>query len=140
MLSLRLSNPSFPNRNQQSTICKVMRAPAVLLNVVIACALGGVAGYSIAQKEKQQEILTLRQEHQAAHEREQELRTQLEAALTAQAALEQQFQHVQMELNERLRRLEDLAAKLNPSTTLPGTEAPADNSREEKKDSTTQED
>jgi septal ring factor EnvC (AmiA/AmiB activator) len=124
--------------NLQSAMA--MRAPAVLLNVVIACALGGVVGYSIARKEGQQEIATLRQEHQAARTREQELRAQLESAFTARAAVEQQSQHVQTELAERLRRLEDLAAKLNPSPTPPVAEAPLGNGPEEKNDSAPQED
>lgn len=91
-----------------------MRAPAVLLNVVIASALGGFAGYSIAHREGQQAIAALRQEHQATLLREQEVRAQLETALVARATLEQQSQHLQTELNERLRRLEELAAQLAP--------------------------
>ena len=117
-----------------------MRAPAVLLNVVIACALGGFAGYSVARREGQQEIITLRQEYHAALAREQELRTRLESALTARVALEQQSQHLQTELAERLRRLEDLAAKLNPSPNPPTAETPIDNGPEEKSDSPPQED
>ena len=96
-----------------------MRAPAVLLNVVIACACGGFAGYSIARRESQHELATLRQQQQVTLIREQEVRTQLEAALAARAALEQQSQHLQTELTERLQRLEDLAAKLNPSPLSP---------------------
>ena len=111
-----------------------MRAPAVLLNVVIASALGGLSGYMLAQKGSRQEITTLRQEYQAALVREQELRTQLESALTARAALEQQSQHLQTELAERLRRLEDLAAKLNPFPNPPTTEAPVDTDPEGKND------
>jgi flagellar motility protein MotE (MotC chaperone) len=91
-----------------------MRAPAVLLNVVIAGALSGFAGYTIAHREGQQAIAALRQEHHAALLREQEVRAQLETALAARAALEQQSQHLQAELNERLRRLEELAAQLTP--------------------------
>jgi uncharacterized protein HemX len=91
-----------------------MRAPAVLLNVVIACALGGFSGYTIAQRKSAQEVTKLRQEHRATLIHEQELRTQLESALTARAALEHESQRLQTELSERLRRLEDLAAKLNP--------------------------
>lgn len=99
-----------------------MRAPAVLLNVVVACALGGFSGYTIAQRKSAQEFTKLRQEQQATLIREQELRTQLESALTARVALEHESQRLQTELSERLRRLEDLAAKLHPPPQPSDTE------------------
>lgn len=109
-----------------------MRAPAVLLNVVIACVCGGFTGYSIARRESQQEIAMLRQQQQSASLREQEVRTQLEAALAARAALEQQAQHLQTELTERLQRLEDLAAKLNPPPLSPEADSIPSNGTEQK--------
>ena len=118
----------------------VMRAPAVLLNVVLASALGGLSGYLIAQRASQREIAILRQEHDAALIREQELRSQLESAFAAQAALEQQARHLETELAERLRRLEDLAAKLTPAPSPPTTEAQVSNDTEEKNDSAPRED
>lgn len=113
-----------------------MRAPAVLLNVIIAGTLGGFAGYSLAQREARQEISTLRQEHQVTLLREQEARAQLEAALAARAALEQQSQQLQTELSERLRRLEDLAVKLNPSSSPPEAGSTVSTEPEPKSDST----
>ena len=118
----------------------VMRAPAVLLNVVLASALGGLSGYLIAQRASQQEIAILRQQHDAALIREQELRSQLESAFAAQAALEQQARHLETELAERLRRLEDLAAKLTPAPTPPTAEAPVSDDTGEKNDSAPGED
>ena len=115
-----------------------MRAPAVLLNVVIACAFGGFAGYSIARRESQHEIATLRQQQQVVLIREQEVQTQLEAALVARAALEQQSQHLQTELTERLQRLEDLATKLNPSPLSPGADSMPSNGPEQKSDNAPQ--
>jgi hypothetical protein len=46
--------------------------------------------------------------------RERELRAQLQEALAARAALAQEAQHLQEDLLERLRRLEETAAKLAP--------------------------
>jgi len=91
-----------------------MRAPAVLLNVVVACALGGVAGYGIANRLRTQEITQLRQERDNGLARERELRAQLQEALTARAALAQETQRLQEDLTERLRRLEEAASRLTP--------------------------
>jgi uncharacterized protein HemX len=91
-----------------------MRAPSVLLNVLIACALGGVAGYGLANRASSQEIAKLRQERDNGLIREQELRAQLEEALAARATLAQEAKHLQEDLQERLRRLEEAAAKLAP--------------------------
>src|SRR5919108_5998922 len=91
-----------------------MRAPAVLLTVVAACVLGGIVGYSIANKARTQEIVRLRQEYNSGLARERELRAQLQEALAARAALAQEAQHLQEDLMERLRRLEEAAAKLAP--------------------------
>jgi len=102
----------------------IMRAPAVLLNIIVAASLSGYAGYVIANKEQQKMLASLRQEHQATLLREQEVRAQLEAALSARAALEQQSQQLQAGLNERLRRLEELAAKLTLPPLPPEENAP----------------
>lgn len=93
-----------------------MRAPAVLMNVIIATALGGAVGYGIANRAKTQEITQLRQEHDRTLIRERELRTQVQDALAARAALTQETQHLQKDLMERLRRLEEAAAKLTPAS------------------------
>jgi len=91
-----------------------MRAPAVLLNVLIACALGGIAGYELANRVNKQEIARLQQERDQGLIRERELRAQLEETLAAHAALAQEAKHLQEDLQERLRRLEEAAAKLAP--------------------------
>ncbi|MBI3303687.1 MAG: hypothetical protein HYZ72_16605 [Deltaproteobacteria bacterium] len=93
-----------------------MRAPAVLLNVFIACALGGAVGYSVANKARNEEIARLRQERDSGLVREHELRAQLQEALAARAALAQEAQRLQQDLMERLHRLEETAAKLAPPT------------------------
>lgn len=89
-----------------------MRAPAVLLNMCVACALGGVVGYGVAYKARTEEILRLRQERDSGLVRERELHAQLQDALAARAALAQETQRLQEDLTERLRRLEEAAAKL----------------------------
>ncbi|MGE0820686.1 MAG: hypothetical protein AB7G75_02015 [Candidatus Binatia bacterium] len=90
-----------------------MRTPAVLLNVVFACAVGGFLGYTIAVKVKQEEINHLQGERERMQTRERELRSQLEESLNTRQALEQESQRLQDDLNERLRRLEELAAQLH---------------------------
>jgi uncharacterized protein HemX len=96
-----------------------MRAPAVLLNVVIAFTVGGAIGYSVATRTKAEEVARLRHEHELGLERERELRTQLEEALAARTALVQETQRLQEDLTERLRRLEEAAAKLAPQASPP---------------------
>jgi predicted nuclease with TOPRIM domain len=91
-----------------------MRAPAVLLNVIVACVAGGLVGYGLANRASSQEIARLRQERDSGLIRERELRAQLEEALAARAALAQETQRLQEDLQERLRRLEEAAAKLVP--------------------------
>jgi uncharacterized protein HemX len=91
-----------------------MRAPAVLLSVVIACGAGGVVGYGLANRTSSQEIARLQQERDKGLAREGELRAQLQEALAARAALAQEAQHLQEDLLERLRRLEEAAAQLAP--------------------------
>ncbi len=93
-----------------------MRAPAVVLNVLLACAVGGVAGYELANKVNSQEIVRLQQERDNGLIRERELRAQLQEVLAARAALTQEAQRLQEDLQERLRRLEEAAAKLVPPT------------------------
>src|SRR5712691_7705546 len=91
-----------------------MRAPAVLLNVIVAAVLGGVVGYRIANQTDAREIAQLQQERDRSLIRERELRAQLQEALAARATLAQEMQRVQDDLLERLRRLEDAASKLAP--------------------------
>jgi uncharacterized protein HemX len=91
-----------------------MQASAVLLSIVVACAVGGVAGYSLANRTNSQEIARLQQERDNGLVRERELRAQLEEALAARATLAQEAQHLQEDLLERLSRLEEAAAKLAP--------------------------
>jgi hypothetical protein len=93
-----------------------MRAPAVLFNVVMAGCLGGLAGYTVANRASQEVIAQVRQERDLALVREQELRSQLQAALTARAALEAESQRLQTNLTERLHRLEELAGELTRQT------------------------
>ena len=91
-----------------------MRAPAVLLSVVIACAVGGAVGYGLANRTSSQEIARLQQERDHGLAREGELRAQLQEVLATRAALAQEVQHLQEDLTERLRRLEEAAAQLTP--------------------------
>jgi hypothetical protein len=93
-----------------------MRAPAVLLNVVVAGCLGGVAGYTVANRASQEVIVQVQQERDLALVREQELRGQLQEALTARATLEAESQRLQTSLTERLQRLEQLAGELARQT------------------------
>ncbi|NOT55821.1 MAG: hypothetical protein HOP18_14575 [Deltaproteobacteria bacterium] len=93
-----------------------MRAPAVLFNVVMAGCLGGAAGYTVANRASQDIIVQVQQEHDLALVREQELRGQLQEALTARAALEVESQRLQTSLAERLQRLEQLAGELARQT------------------------
>jgi len=89
-----------------------MRAPAILLNVIVAAALGGVVGYRIADRAKTQEITRLQREYDLSVVRERELRAQVQDALAARAVLAEESQRLQADLMERLRRLEDAAARL----------------------------
>jgi predicted nucleic acid-binding Zn-ribbon protein len=87
---------------------------------MVACAAGGVVGYSLANRTNSQEIARLQQERDKGLVREREWRAQLQEALAARAALAQEAQHLQEDLLERLRRLEEAAAKLAPPAQ-PGT-------------------
>jgi hypothetical protein len=89
-----------------------MRAPAVLVNIVIAGCLGGVAGYTVAHRASHEVIARVQQERDLALVREHELRSQLQEALTARAVLEAESQRLQTNLTERLHRLEELAGQL----------------------------
>jgi hypothetical protein len=84
-----------------------------------AFALGAAVGYSVTNRLRTQEIVRLRQERDNGLVRERELRAQLEEALAARAALAQEAKHLQEDLMERLRRLEDAASRL----ALPGKPA-----------------
>ncbi|MBI3797089.1 MAG: hypothetical protein HY268_08990 [Deltaproteobacteria bacterium] len=84
------------------------------MSIIVACAVGGGVGYSLANKANSQEIAHLQHERDTGLVRERELRAQLQEALTARAALAQEAQRLQDDLLERLRRLEETAAKLAP--------------------------
>lgn len=91
-----------------------MRVPAVFLCVLCSFATGGVVGYAIAHRTATQELTRLQHEYQRGLVREQELRAQLQDALAQRAALAQESQRLQENVSERLRRLEETAAKLTP--------------------------
>jgi hypothetical protein len=93
-----------------------MRAPAVLLNVVMAGCIGGFIGYTVANRASHEVIARVQQERDLALVRERELRSQLQEALTARAALEAESQRLQTNLTERLHRLEELAGQLARQT------------------------
>jgi hypothetical protein len=92
-----------------------MRTPAIFLSIVLAFTAGGIAGYSLAHRARGQEIAQLQHEHSLGLVRERELRAQLQEALAARAALAQETRRLQENLAERLRRLEEAAAKLAPA-------------------------
>jgi len=101
-----------------------MRAPAVLLNVVIAGFLGGFVGYSVATRTSREEISRLQQTLDLARVREHELQSQLQAAETERATLAAESQRLQANLTERLRRLEEIAAQLAAPTGQTPTSPP----------------
>ena len=109
-----------------------MRAPAVLLNVVMAGFLGGFVGYSVATRTSREEISRLQHTLDRVRVREHELQSQLQAAETERAALAAESQRLQTNLTERLRRLEEIAAQLTapagqtppPPPVLQGQEPP----------------
>lgn len=91
-----------------------MRGPTVLLWMMFSFATGGLVGYVIAHRTATQELTRLQHEYRRGLVREQELRTQLQDALAQRAALAQESQRLQENIAERLRRLEETAAKLTP--------------------------
>lgn len=91
-----------------------MRAPTLLLWLVFSFAAGGIVGYAIAHRAVTRELTRLQHEYHRGLVREQELRTQLQEALAQRAALAQESQRLQANIAERLRRLEETAAKLTP--------------------------
>jgi hypothetical protein len=91
-----------------------MQAPAVLMSIIVACAVGGGVGYSLANRANSQEIARLQHERDNGLVRERELRAQVQEALAARTALAQEAQRLQEDLLERLRRLEETAAQLAP--------------------------
>ena len=102
-----------------------MRAPAVLLNVIMAGCIGGFAGYTIAHRASHEEIVRVQQERDGALVRVHELSSQLQEALTARAALEEESQRLQTNLTERLQRLEGLAGQLARQTGQEASPPPA---------------
>jgi hypothetical protein len=95
---------------------EIMRAPAILLNVVMAGCIGGFVGYTVANRASHEAIARVQQERDLALVREHELRSQLQEALTARAVLEAESQRLQTNLTERLHRLEELAGQLARQT------------------------
>jgi hypothetical protein len=93
-----------------------MHAPAVLLTVVMVGGLGGLIGYTVANRASHEVIAQVQQERDLALVREHELRSQLQEALTARAALEAESHRLQTNLTERLHRLEELAGQLARQT------------------------
>jgi uncharacterized protein HemX len=89
-----------------------MQAPGVLVCVVVACAIGGAAGYYLADRGRATEIAQLAQERDRSLVRERELKAQLEDALAARAALAEEAQRLQENLSQRLKRLEEIANQL----------------------------
>ena len=107
-----------------------MRAPAVLLNVVMAGFLGGLVGYSVATHTSREEISRLQQTLDLARVREHELQSQLQAVETERATLAAESQRLQTNLTERLRRLEEIAAQLAAPTGQPPPPSPAPQEQE----------
>ena len=101
-----------------------MRAPAVLLNVVMAGFVGGFVGYSVANHTNREEISRIQHALDLARVREHELQNQLQAAETERAALAAESQRLQTNLTERLRRLEEIAAQLAAPTGQTPTPPP----------------
>ncbi|MCS6927447.1 MAG: hypothetical protein NZ578_16275 [Candidatus Binatia bacterium] len=91
-----------------------MRVPTALLWMTFAFTTGVALGYVIAHRTAAQELTRLQHEYHRGLAREQELRTQLQEALAQRAALAQESQRLQENIAERLRRLEETAAKLTP--------------------------
>jgi hypothetical protein len=89
----------------------------VLLCVIIAGVVGGLGGDYLAVRRCNEESARLTRERDLGLLRERELRGQLEEALAARAALAQEVQQLQLNLSERLKRLEEIAAQGEPSTS-----------------------
>lgn len=92
-----------------------MRIGGVLFFVVMASVIGGLGGNYVAVRRCDEEIARLTHDRELGLLRERELRTQLEEALTAQAALTQEVQQLQQDFAERLKRLEEIAAQQAPA-------------------------
>jgi hypothetical protein len=95
-----------------------MRTAGVLFCIVTAGAIGGVGGYYVADRARTEEVSRLTQERERSFVREQELKAQVEEALTARAALAQEAQQLQENLSERLKRLEDIASRFTSEDQL----------------------
>jgi len=93
-----------------------MRIWGVLLSVMTASVVGGLGGHYLTSRQCHEEAARLTHERDLSLIRERELRAQLEDALTTRAALAQEAQQLQTTLSERLKRLEDIAARQLPST------------------------
>jgi hypothetical protein len=87
----------------------------VLLCVIIAVVAGGLGGDYLAVRRCNEETARLTQERDLSLLRERELRGQLEEALAARAALAQEVQQLQLNLSERLKRLEEIVVQRSPS-------------------------
>lgn len=97
-----------------------MRMRGVLFCVIIAGVAGGFGGNYLAVRQCNEETARLAQARDLSLLRERELQGQLEEALAARAALAQEVQQLQLNLSERLKRLEEIVAPRNPSTSEEG--------------------
>lgn len=93
-----------------------MRIWGVLVCMIIVGVLGGLGGDYLAVRRCNEETARLTKERDLGLLRERELRGQLEEALAAGAALSQEVQQLQLNLSERLKRLEAIAEPRGPST------------------------
>jgi len=95
-----------------------MRIGGVLFCVAIAVVIGGLGGSYFAIRRCNENIARFTRERDGSLIRERELRVQLEEALTARLALAQEVQQLQTSLSERLKRLEEIAARQLPARPI----------------------
>lgn len=91
-----------------------MRISGVLFCIVVASVISGLGGHYVATRRCNEETARLTRERDLGLIRERELRAQLEEALAARATLAQESRHLQADLSERLKRLEEIVAKATP--------------------------
>ena len=94
-----------------------MRMWGVLLCLIIVGVLGGLGGDYLAVRRCNEETARLTHERDLSLLRERELRGQVEEAFAARAVLSQEVQQLQLNLSERLKRLEEIAAPRSPSSS-----------------------
>jgi hypothetical protein len=90
--------------------------------MMLVGAAGGLGGNYLAVRRCNDEAARLTQERDLSLLREREVRVELEETLAARAALVQEVQQLQLNLSERLKRLEEIAVQRSPST--PEKESP----------------